>query len=206
MPSTSTGQPEVSIVLTTYNSEKTIPHVLQALVSQDYNLGNAELIIVDDNSRDSTLRILRDFLSQYGNNFSRSELIVHDRNYGVSRARNDGIRASRGRYILILDHDVVMQKDTLTVLVKYLQSTPRRVAATQAGLRSPVCPVGVQYQAGPYNQDKRCYLLRLSETRSCGGDRAIRRNPRPVLHDIRRHRIWRQGPGKGLRAADVLAA
>jgi glycosyltransferase involved in cell wall biosynthesis len=123
MPSTSTDQPEVSIVLTTYNSEKTIPHVLQALVSQNYNLGKTELIIADGNSRDSTVRILRDFLSQYGNKFSRSELIVHNRNYGVSRARNDGIRASRGRYILILDHDVVMQKDTLTVLVKYLQST-----------------------------------------------------------------------------------
>jgi len=138
MPSTSTGQPEVSIVLTTYNSEKTIPHVLQALVSQDYNLGKAELIIVDGNSRDSTVRILRDFLSQYGNKFSRSELILHDRNYGVSRARNDGIRASRGRYILILDHDVVMQKDTLTVLVKHLQSAPRRVAAV-VPLHKPPC-------------------------------------------------------------------
>jgi glycosyltransferase involved in cell wall biosynthesis len=112
--------------------------VLQALVSQNYNLGKAELIIVDGSSRDSTVRILRDFLSQYGNRFGRSELIFHDRNYGVSRARNDRIQASRGRYILILDHDVVMQKDTVTALVKYLQSTPRRVAAV-VPLHKPLC-------------------------------------------------------------------
>jgi glycosyltransferase involved in cell wall biosynthesis len=126
------------MILAAYNSERIIPLTLQALISQDYDLSRAELIVVDGGSSDSTVRILRDFLSRHGSRFGRSELIIHDRNYGVSRARNDGIRASRGRYILILDHDVIMQKDTVSVLVKYLQSAPQRVAAVMP-LHRPAC-------------------------------------------------------------------
>jgi len=137
-PSTSTDQPEVSIVLTTYNSERIIPHMLQALASQDYDFNRAELLIVDGGSKDATIDIVKEFLSRNKDKFCRVEFLVHERNYGVSRARNDGIRASRGRYILILDHDVVMSKDTLRVLVDYLQSAPRRVAAV-VPLHKPAC-------------------------------------------------------------------
>lgn len=58
------------------------------------------------------------------------KLIVHDRNYGVSKARNDGIRVSRGKYLLILDHDVVMPSNIIGALLQYLESMDRRVVAT----------------------------------------------------------------------------
>ncbi|MEM2767828.1 MAG: glycosyltransferase [Candidatus Bathyarchaeia archaeon] len=124
------GQPLISIVLTTFNSEDTISDVLDAIVKQDMPLSNVELIIVDGGSKDQTLEIVRDFLEKYGSLFNSTKLIVHDRNYGVSKARNDGMKASTGKYILILDHDVVMiNRSTLANLLKFLSNSPQNVAA-----------------------------------------------------------------------------
>ena len=124
------GQPLISIVLTTFNSEDTISDVLDAIVKQDMPLSNVELIIVDGGSKDQTLEIVRGFLEKYGSLFNSTKLIVHDRNYGVSKARNDGMKASTGKYILILDHDVIMiDRSTLANLLKFLSNSPQNVAA-----------------------------------------------------------------------------
>ncbi len=123
-------QPLISIVLTTFNSEDTISDVLDAIVKQDILLSSIEFIIVDGGSKDQTLEIVRDFLEKYGSLFHNTKLIVHDRNYGVSKARNDGMKASTGKYILILDHDVVLiNKSTLANLLKFLSSSPQNVSA-----------------------------------------------------------------------------
>ncbi|MEM1868479.1 MAG: glycosyltransferase, partial [Thermosphaera sp.] len=59
------GQPLVSIVLTTFNSEDTISDVLHAIVAQDMPLSSVELIIVDGGSKDRTIEIVKDFLEKY---------------------------------------------------------------------------------------------------------------------------------------------
>lgn len=124
------SRPLVSVVLTTYNSEDTIEDVLISLTRQrDIPISNIELIIVDGGSTDNTLVILRRFLEMWANIFYDARLIVHDKNYGLSRARNDGIKASRGKYVLILDHDVIMSESTLSKLVKFLESAPLQIAA-----------------------------------------------------------------------------
>jgi len=122
-------QPLISIVLTTFNSEDTISDVLDAIIKQDIPLSSVELIIVDGGSKDQTLEIVRDFLEKYGSLFHSTKLIVHDRNYGVSKARNDGMKVSTGKYILMLDHDVIMiNKSTLANLLKFLSNSPQNVA------------------------------------------------------------------------------
>lgn len=103
--------------------------MLNGILSQDFPLDRVELIIVDGCSKDSTLNILNKFISETAHMFNNVRLIVHDRNYGVSRARNDGIKASRGKYLLVLDHDVIMPSCTLKILLKYLESAGKRLAA-----------------------------------------------------------------------------
>ncbi len=122
-------QPIISIVLTAYNSEKTIRSTLDSIVRQNFPLNNLELIIVDDGSNDGTLPIIKDFIGEYEDKFLRVKLVVHDRNYGVSKARNDGIKSCVGKYILILDHDVILAHDTLRSLLEYLESAPQKVVA-----------------------------------------------------------------------------
>jgi len=122
-------RPLVSIVLTTYNSERVIHKVLDSILSQDFQLNKIELIVVDDGSKDNTVSIIKSFIEVNARKFYDVKLIVHDKNYGVSRARNDGIRLARGNYILILDHDVILLKDTLKKLLEYLESSHSKIAA-----------------------------------------------------------------------------
>jgi glycosyltransferase involved in cell wall biosynthesis len=119
--------PLLSIVLTTYNSQAIIEKVLGAIIDQDFPLEKVELTIVDGCSKDKTLELIRFFLKENAHRFYDVKLMIHDKNYGVSRARNDGIKISRGRYILILDHDVVMERSVLHVLYSFLNTTPSEV-------------------------------------------------------------------------------
>jgi glycosyltransferase involved in cell wall biosynthesis len=123
------GQPLISIVLTSYNSERTIHNVLDSIVKQNFPLNDIELVLVDDGSRDNTLNIVNKFISENVHKFNNVKLIVHDRNYGVSKARNDGIKTSRGKYLLILDHDVIMPSNTLKMLLEYIESVSKKVVA-----------------------------------------------------------------------------
>ena len=130
--------PLISIVLTTCNSESVVEKALKGVVGQDFPLNRVELIIVDDGSKDNTLKMVKEFAERYSKLFYDVKVVVHDRNYGVSKARNDGIKMSRGRYILILDHDVVMPRDTLAKLLHYLESVDERVVAA-IPLHNPTC-------------------------------------------------------------------
>jgi glycosyltransferase involved in cell wall biosynthesis len=121
--------PLISIVLTTYNSEKVIEKTLRSIIEQDFLLNSAELIIVDGCSKDNTLKIIEKFIEYYAKNFYDVKVIAHDTNYGISKARNDGLKVSRGKYILILDHDVIMPRDVLAKLLQYLESIDKKVVA-----------------------------------------------------------------------------
>jgi len=122
-------QAVISIVLTTFNSEGSIRNVLDSIAKQDFPLNNIEVIIVDDGSKDGTVRVIEDFIKEYGDKFLRVKFVAHDKNYGVSRARNDGIKLCSGEYILILDHDVILLSDTLRSLLGYLENAPQKVVA-----------------------------------------------------------------------------
>jgi glycosyltransferase involved in cell wall biosynthesis len=121
--------PLISIVLATYNSEKVIEKTLKSIIEQDFPLNSVELIIVDGCSKDSTLKIIEKFIEYYAKNFYDVKVIAHDKNYGISKARNDGLKVSRGKYILILDHDVIMPRDVLAKLLQYLESIDKKVVA-----------------------------------------------------------------------------
>ncbi len=112
----------VSIVLTTYNDEDTISAVLNSIYTLGLDLNHIELIIVDGGSTDKTLSIINDFLSNNAIYFKRNLLIVHDKNYGISRARNDGIREARCPYVLILDSDILLPSNALKTMLQYLIS------------------------------------------------------------------------------------
>jgi glycosyltransferase involved in cell wall biosynthesis len=132
------ASPIISIVLTTYNSEKVIKPVLDGILSQDFPLNKVELIIVDGGSKDDTLNIIRDFAKMHKDKFYDVKIIIHDKNYGISRARNDGIKASEGRYILILDHDVIIPSNTIKALLEHLESVDKKVGAV-IPLHKPLC-------------------------------------------------------------------
>jgi len=117
--------PLVSVVISTYNSASTIEPVLEALLKQDYPLNRIEVIVVDGASIDNTVEIVNRYAEKYRHLFYDFKIMVHERNMGVSKARNDGIKASKGEFILILDSDVVLPPDALKELIKCMMLDPK---------------------------------------------------------------------------------
>lgn len=88
----------VSVVVPVYNVEKYIARCIESILSQTYE--NLELILVDDGSPDQSGVICDD----YANKDSRI-LVIHQKNAGVSAARNVGIDHAKGEHIFFVDSD-----------------------------------------------------------------------------------------------------
>jgi glycosyltransferase involved in cell wall biosynthesis len=88
-----------SVIMPVYNGENFIKKALQSLVE---NLSvNDELIVIDDKSTDNTENIIKKFLGRKIN----YKIIKLNKNVGVTRARNIGIKIANGKFITFLDHD-----------------------------------------------------------------------------------------------------
>lgn len=95
------SDPDVSIVVPTYNRCVGLNRLLRALIEQTYPRSRFEVVVVDDGSTDVTAEVIRTARVPYA---LRS---LSQPNSGPSIARNHGVQESRGRLILFLDDDVV---------------------------------------------------------------------------------------------------
>lgn len=102
----SVNSAKLSIVITSFNKGSYLAECLDSVI-EGLNQG-AEIIIVDDGSTDTSLEILR----PYANCYPRLKYILQ-RNRGVSAARNQGIKAANGHYIIFLDADDRMDLEGL---------------------------------------------------------------------------------------------
>lgn len=88
----------VSVIVPVYNSEKYLEECIDSIVNQ--TLRNIEIIFVDDGSTDSSLTILE----QYQKNDDRIR-IIRQKNQFAGVARNNGLKAATGKYVIFLDSD-----------------------------------------------------------------------------------------------------
>lgn len=108
------NQPLVSVIIATYNRADCIRKAIKSVLAQTYK--NIELVIIDDGSTDKTKEIVQLFLFDKRVHYFRQE------NKGVSIARNNGIKISKGKYIAVLDSDDFWCKiDKLEKQVDFLE-------------------------------------------------------------------------------------
>lgn len=107
----------VSIVICTYNREKYITRCLNSLINQDYALDNYELIVINNNSTDSTDDICKRFFKTHNRPNFHYEIEIKK---GLSNARNKGLSIARGKYITYIDDDAEAFPDFVTNLVKVI--------------------------------------------------------------------------------------
>lgn len=100
-------KPLVSIIIPTYNSE----HYIDGLFESIKNVANAELIIIDDGSKDQTVMTIRMKNDQLSN-FENVKLISNE-HYGPSVSRNIGIQKAKGKYIVFVDSDDLVDSGAL---------------------------------------------------------------------------------------------
>ncbi|RLI65767.1 MAG: hypothetical protein DRO67_02210 [Candidatus Asgardarchaeum californiense] len=112
---------KVSIILVASNSQKTIKPLLDSLAGSQYP--NLEVVTVNNGSTDKTVEIIERMLP-YLNNIMRVKLIKLNKNIGYCKAANIAVRRSSGKFLLFIDHDIVMTPSVIDRLVEVLNQNP----------------------------------------------------------------------------------
>jgi len=108
--------PVASIILTTYNRKKLLKRAFLSALNQTY--GNYEIIVVDDAG--TTFPLIREAIMSYAQG-RRIKYIKHDENKGLSAARNTGIKAAKGKYIVCLDDDNELMPEFLEKTIEMME-------------------------------------------------------------------------------------
>jgi glycosyltransferase involved in cell wall biosynthesis len=116
----SENAPLISIVLPTYNSEKTIARCMESIVAQTFT--NFELLVMDAVSKDNTLEIIKQVQKDL------KIQIVSEKDNGIYDAMNKGIALAKGKWIYFLgSDDALYESNTLEKIARHLQETEGEV-------------------------------------------------------------------------------
>ncbi|MDR0555464.1 MAG: glycosyltransferase [Holosporaceae bacterium] len=114
--------PEISVVVPVYNAERFLRECLNSILNQSFK--DIEVLCVDDGSLDGSLNILK----EYAQKDRRIVVISHDKNCGLSAARNSGLDVAQGKYIAFCDSDDLMHPDMLKTLHRHIVENDAEVA------------------------------------------------------------------------------
>lgn len=118
----------VSIIIATFNSEKTLPLVFEGLSKQSLQRNKFEILLIDGGSKDNTKKIGKEFGARIINN-PQTEPV---------NAKLIGFKNALGRYIVYLDHDEVIENpDSLRKKIKIFKSNPKIKAVIASGYKNP---------------------------------------------------------------------
>ncbi len=107
----------VSIILCTYNRSSLLLRAVQSVLAQ--TMQEWELIVIDDGSTDTTGAIMERMAGS-----EKRIRYFRQRNMGLAKARNAGLRRARGSYICFVDSDDELTPSHIALRVKYLKSHP----------------------------------------------------------------------------------
>ena len=105
---------KLSVIIVNYNVRYFLELCLQS-VQKALEEIDAEIIVVDNNSSDDSCKMILE-------NFSEVILIKNPKNVGFSKANNQGVSKAKGQYVLILNPDTVVAKDTFKKVLKFAKS------------------------------------------------------------------------------------
>ena len=109
---------DLSVVIVNWNVRELLRRCLRSvLASQRFSGLAAEVIVVDNASSDGSVEMVRA-------EFPQVRLMANEENLGFTRANNQGIAASRGRYVLLLNPDTEVIGDALGAMVDYMDVHP----------------------------------------------------------------------------------
>lgn len=117
---------KLTILVVTYNARQDIEGCLNSVMAQDYPKDLVKIIVIDNNSSDSTIGFVRD-------NYPQVKVINNRRNLGFAAANNQGYYLAQkqgSEYLVLLNQDTIVERDWLKELVRSIESN-NKVAAVQ---------------------------------------------------------------------------
>lgn len=107
---------KLSVVIVNYNVKYFLEHCLYSVQNAIKNI-DAEVFIVDNNSVDESVQMLK-------KKFPCFNLIENKNNVGFAKANNQAMRLAKGEYILLLNPDTVVEEDTFSKCIDFMDTHP----------------------------------------------------------------------------------
>jgi GT2 family glycosyltransferase len=108
---------DVSVIIVSFNVRYFLESCLYSVFESLKETAGGEVIVVDNNSVDGTVRMLEE-------KFPAVRLIRNDDNKGFAKACNQGIAVAGGRYVLLLNPDTLIEEHTLSKAVRFMDDHP----------------------------------------------------------------------------------
>lgn len=124
---------KLSVIFCTYNREKYIYNAMKSIAEQDYSRSDYEIVLVNNNSTDSTETICKQFCVDYPDVEFRYFV---ETNQGLSYARNRGVKESRGDILVFVDDDATAFDHYLSTISSFFDQHP-----TVSACGGPIVPV-----------------------------------------------------------------
>jgi GT2 family glycosyltransferase len=126
---------KLSIVIVNFNTKDLLKQCLTSLISSNIfrinsnknslKFENYEIIVVDNGSMDGSKEYLRDLeQKKFRNNSIFLKVIFNDQNLGFAKAVNQGIKQTKGDYILLLNSDTVVKPGALLAMINFARTHP----------------------------------------------------------------------------------
>jgi hyaluronan synthase len=111
------GDELASVIIPVYNQKGMIETVVSAILGSTYK--NIELIAVNDGSKDGTKEILDGLARRYP-----ALKVIHKKNEGKRKAVASGFNVCRGKYVILIDSDSVIDENAIKELMRAFRSNP----------------------------------------------------------------------------------
>lgn len=145
---------DISVIIATFNSSKTLPLVLDALTSQTFPKNKLEVLLVDGGSTDTTLRIAKKYNCRIINN-PRTEPVY---------AKFLGYKSAKGTYAIYLDHDEILE-NRKSLEIKYSIFTQNKdvKAVIGSGYKSPSKISFINYYINEFGDPFSFFIYNLTK-------------------------------------------
>lgn len=114
------NQTEVSIIILSYNTKKVLTLCLKALFKSK-GIKNHQIIVVDNGSSDGSVEYLKNLKP----NTLNLTPVFNKNNLGFARGNNTARKFAKGKYVLFLNSDLILEKDTIQKTLDYLETHPQ---------------------------------------------------------------------------------
>lgn len=151
----------ISVIIPVYNVEKYLPACLESLLSQSYS--ELEILLIDDGSTDSSGRIC----DEYAKKDYRIR-VIHQKNGGAANAKNTGLRAATGKYLVFLDSDDYLEPDAYKYMLDRMKETGADVVQCAFRLVYVDESQDVVMAKEPAIYGTQDYLLQYTKDWTCG--------------------------------------
>lgn len=128
---------DLSIIIPSFNTKKLLKECLESVISNQRPATRkkpttshrslvTEIIVVDNGSTDNSVEYLKKVAKD-----EMIQIILLDQNWGFAGAVNRGIKKAKGKYLLLLNSDTQIQKETLKEAIKFAQEHPQSIIGLQ---------------------------------------------------------------------------